>query len=206
LEEDKKASGYEVIRKFSHELVNPLTVVVGYAQILNSRDDLPAPIKQYAVKIEEQAKVCLSVVESILSSAEKKEEAVKTPAAAPGANRRKVAIVDDENVILKLAYEVLSPELDVSTFHSGDEAIERILEDDFDLIVVDLKMPGKFDGLGIFKELQARAPAKIERLCFFTGAGTQDEIDAIKFTKRPYLQKPFDIRKFKEFINERIPA
>jgi CheY-like chemotaxis protein len=74
--------------------------------------------------------------------------------------RRKILIVDDEEVIrkflkihlTKLGYEVMEA-------MDGEQAIERLGKDDFDLLICDILMPKK-DGWEVIKEVKSSPKTK----------------------------------------------
>ena len=61
-------------------------------------------------------------------------------------NKSKILVVDDELVICNSCFEILNEEgYEVETLQSSRVALEKIQEDFFDLIIVDLKMPDMDD-------------------------------------------------------------
>ncbi len=72
---------------------------------------------------------------------------------------RKVLVVDDDPVVGKSFHRVLSQDKGyvVITAHNAAEALERMREQDYDLVVTDIKMPG-MDGVELAEEVRARRP------------------------------------------------
>jgi OmpR family response regulator RpaB len=69
-------------------------------------------------------------------------------------NRAKILVVDDDPDIVKAAKRVLeSRSYQVITAQNGEECLERIREEEPDLIIMDLLMP-KLDGFGVCRELR----------------------------------------------------
>lgn len=59
-------------------------------------------------------------------------------------------LVDDEPVLLTVASEWLrSLGYAVTTAKNADEALEKLVESRFDLLVSDIVMPGSIDGLAL---------------------------------------------------------
>jgi len=66
----------------------------------------------------------------------------------------RLLVVDDEEVIRGLFLDMLEPEgYEVITASCGDEAVELAKRYDFDLILLDARMPG-MDGLQTFEEIK----------------------------------------------------
>jgi two-component system, NtrC family, response regulator AtoC len=102
-----------------------------------------------------------------------------------------IMIVDDEEIVrtsltswlLEDGYEVLSAE-------SGESALEELKKRDYDLVLIDLKMPG-MDGLQLMKEIKKDLPDL--PLIIMTAYATVDTaVKAIKEGAYDYLMKPFD--------------
>jgi CheY-like chemotaxis protein len=72
---------------------------------------------------------------------------------------RRVLVVDDDPVVGKSFHRVLSQDKGyvVITAHNAAEALERMRESEYDLVVTDIKMPG-MDGVELAEEVRARRP------------------------------------------------
>jgi OmpR family response regulator RpaB len=69
-------------------------------------------------------------------------------------NRVKILVVDDDPDIIRATTRVLeSRSYQVVTAQNGEECLERIREEEPDLIILDLLMP-KLDGFGVCRELR----------------------------------------------------
>lgn len=107
----------------------------------------------------------------------------------------RVLVIEDEAalgdaVAAALADEGFKPD----RAENGEEALARIRERHYDVIVCDLKMP-KVDGMAFFRDVSARMPHIARRLIFVTGdvAGT----DAERFLEESgcrWVPKPFRLR------------
>jgi excisionase family DNA binding protein len=120
------------------------------------------------------------------------------PAAAPppapraSTERPRILVVDDESSIRDLLAKTLAlAEYDVDTAPDGGSALERLRLYPYDLLIVDLKMPG-IDGLAVIREakrLNANLPVII-----ITGYSTESAaIDAVNLGVAGYLTKPFRV-------------
>jgi DNA-binding NtrC family response regulator len=113
----------------------------------------------------------------------------------------KILVVDDEISIRKLLFNLLEMErYYVELASSAEEALEKIKETAFDLIISDIKMPG-MDG---FKLLEKIRRMKVDSaVLFITGYGSVDSaIEAIRLGVVDYIEKPFDIRQFKKLVSQ----
>ncbi len=102
-----------------------------------------------------------------------------------------ILIVDDELFFRKLYRDILlDADYHVTVCSGGDEAIRKIRQEQFDLILTDMVMPGK-DGLDILR--YARTLPNPPDVILVTGhASLESAIDALKNGARDYLVKPFN--------------
>ena len=110
------------------------------------------------------------------------------------AKGKSVLVIDDEVWILELSKELLGTEgYDVETVVSGEEAVSRIAQRRFDVILSDWKMPG-LNGMHLYEQLLATDPVSAGRMIFMTGDVMNDVFqDFLKRNARSYLAKPFAI-------------
>src|SRR3972149_854399 len=99
-------------------------------------------------------------------------------------------IVDDEELFLIQIKEVLQRDgHDVVTANGGKDALNKLKEDSFDMVITDLRMP-RMDGLQLLKEIRnhfTQIPVVI-----MSGQGTIDlAVSAIKEGAADFLVKPF---------------
>ena len=73
---------------------------------------------------------------------------------------------------------------------SGREAFEKIEQNDYDLLLVDVKMP-QMNGLELYHKLSALHPELLKRFAFMTGISEQEKRDIISTLGLPVLHKPF---------------
>ncbi len=113
----------------------------------------------------------------------------------------RILLVDDEERFLKLLSERLEVRgLKVTYVTSGEEALARIEEQNFDVIVLDLAMPG-IDGIETLKQLKAKDPDS--EIIMLTGHATvHNGIEAMKLGAEDFLEKPVDIGLLLEKIGE----
>ena len=111
-----------------------------------------------------------------------------------------VLLVDDEKDFVEFLAERLQlKDFNVTIAFNGDEAIKLVEENEFDVIVLDVQMPGK-NGVETLKEIK-----KIEQLSqviMLTGHATvKTAIQGMKNGAYDYLMKPTDTDELIEMIN-----
>jgi DNA-binding NtrC family response regulator len=108
----------------------------------------------------------------------------------------RILVVDDEKnirITLAQALEDLGP---VDTAMNGEEALCLIEENEYRLVLLDLKMPG-MDGLTVLKRMAERRPEI--RFVIITAHGTVDNaVEAMKLGAVDYIQKPFSPAEIRE--------
>ena len=115
--------------------------------------------------------------------------------------KARVLLVDDEEDFLKtLAERLESRGLNVTTATSGESALASVEGHPYDLIVLDLAMPG-FDGIETLKRIKARQPDA--EIIMLSGHGSiRTSIEAMKLGACDFLQKPVDINELMSKIGE----
>ncbi len=115
----------------------------------------------------------------------------------------KILIVDDEKSLREFLQIVLTKEgYQVVTASDGEEAIEWIGKDIFDLVISDIKMP-KASGLDVLKAVKEVSPDTIV-LMITAFATTETAIEAMKQGAYNYLIKPFKIEEIKLIIKNAL--
>src|SRR5512141_1396302 len=102
----------------------------------------------------------------------------------------RVMIVDDHEIVRKGLGKVLAETLHpikVDEAGNGQEALNKILRSEYDLVVLDLKMPGK-SGLDVLKEIKQHQP-KLPVLILSMHPEEQFAIRAIRAGASGYLSK-----------------
>jgi CheY-like chemotaxis protein len=113
----------------------------------------------------------------------------------------RVLVVEDEPTVARLISDVLQDEgLHVEALLDGREALERAGEEDYDLVICDMKMP-ELDGERFYKTLSASGNPLSRRFLFVTGdvvaAHTQDFLERHQL---PYVAKPFRVEELTEKV------
>ena len=105
----------------------------------------------------------------------------------------RVLIVDDDPALLQALPETLRLRMGgvvVETTNSASAALDRIVKEEFDAIVTDIKMPG-MDGLELLAEIRARRPGTPTLI--ITGHGENElVVRALRGGASDFIQKPID--------------
>jgi len=106
----------------------------------------------------------------------------------------KVLIVDDDRSIRKTLRNILEYEkYEVEESTDGLDCLARIKQEDFDLIVLDIKMP-RMDGMEALERIQALKPDI--PVVMISGHGTIDTaVEAVKNGAFDFIQKPPDLNR-----------
>ncbi|HSM89335.1 MAG TPA: response regulator [Desulfobacterales bacterium] len=104
----------------------------------------------------------------------------------------RVLLVDDETIFTKNMAKLLKFRgYEVAAVNSGDAAIRELEQSRFDVIVLDLKMPG-MDGITTLKEIMKLG--LFTETLILTGHGSIDTaLEAMKLGAYDYLTKPCEI-------------
>ena len=103
---------------------------------------------------------------------------------------QRILVVDDEPINTRLLKFLLSDEgYEVMTAASADEALDVLNQDDFDLLLLDIMMPG-MDGLELCRQIRLRSQTPI---IFVTSRGeVKDKVIGLRAGGDDYISKPFD--------------
>jgi CheY-like chemotaxis protein len=118
--------------------------------------------------------------------------------------RTRILIVDDDAAITATFENILSGEgYDVATATDGDQAIDLAAREPFDVVLLDLVMPG-IDGLDALRRLRQVAPrARIIILSAYIEP--HREAEAFRLGAEAVLSKPPDLNKLLRFLGELMP-
>ena len=103
----------------------------------------------------------------------------------------KVLIVDDEKSIVKgLKYALEADGMLTDAAYDGEEALEKIETDEFDLILLDMMLP-KMDGMEVCRQVRSFSDVPI---VFLTAKGDDmDKILGLESGADDYITKPFNM-------------
>jgi len=119
---------------------------------------------------------------------------------------RLILVVEDESSLRELIANILLLDHhEVDTVRDGAEALYRIEQRAYDLIISDLQMPN-LDGPGLYAALRKRFGESLPRVIFVTGHAEADQfVPFLAETGDPVLTKPFtmeDLRTLVQWVLE----
>lgn len=106
-------------------------------------------------------------------------------------NNKKVLVAEDEEFIKKWLCELLEESgALVQCANDGEEALELLVNNVYDFVISDIKMPRK-SGYDIGKWIFEKRPAMKDKFLIITGVIDNDAANFCKEYSYPLLQKPF---------------
>lgn len=117
----------------------------------------------------------------------------------------KILIIDDEKSILDLLMVVFRKEgYTVETALSAKTALELIDQDEFDLILTDIKLP-QMSGMKILKHVKEKQPGM--PVVMITAYGTiKQAVEALKMGAMDYVVKPFNMEELKIIVAQGLES
>ena len=111
---------------------------------------------------------------------------------------KKILIVDDEELLVKgLKYSLEQDGYETDVAYDGEKAVEKIQDKKFDLMILDLMLPG-IDGLEVCQKVRENSQVPIIML---TAKGEDiNKILGLEYGADDYLTKPFNILELKARI------
>ncbi len=107
-------------------------------------------------------------------------------------NQFKVLLVDDEEEFVKTLGERLEMRgIEPTTAFTGEAALKRIAEEQPDIMVLDIKMPG-IDGMEVLRRVRKAYP-RIEVIMLTAHGSDKDKAEAERLGAFAYLRKPVDL-------------
>jgi adenylate cyclase len=205
--------------RLRHDLRTPLHQIIGYAELLEDeiRDAGQETFLADLGKIREAARRALEAVDQVVPPSSADPPVVFSdpdpPPVSPGAEepavplapapRPKPGPIDPTGVRLlvvddnELNRDMLSRRLggrgfDVEIAEDGEQALARIEQQAFDLVLLDVMMPG-LSGIDVLTRLRERWPESDLPVIMATARdSTEDVVEALRLGANDYVTKPLD--------------
>lgn len=119
----------------------------------------------------------------------------------PKVLKQNILVVDDADVNRSLLKAVLEGEGVIEGARNGDEALKKVIAQQFSAVVADVDMP-VMDGIEFYKKAVEMCPQLKDRFIFITGAAYPDRIDFFKHNRLRFLTKPAPISEIRRTVRE----
>lgn len=115
----------------------------------------------------------------------------------------KILIVDDEEIVIRSCRRILGDSMYVvDSTHDGQDALRKVDETEYDLMVLDIMMPG-IDGLEVLQHVKERHPG-VDVIMMTGLSEIQTAVKAMKLGAFDYLSKPFDPDELKHVVDRAL--
>ena len=115
----------------------------------------------------------------------------------------RVLLVDDEPHIITLLERALRAEgLEPVACEDGESALETLADDDIDLVLLDVGLPG-IDGFEVLRRIR-RAGSLVPVVMLTARTATQDTVDALDSGASDYVPKPFVVAELMARVRSRL--
>jgi len=120
-------------------------------------------------------------------------------------DKKRILVVDDQREILDVTSLVLqSAGYSTETASSGDEAVDRVTSEPFDLVLLDINMPG-MDGWETLRLI--RADDQLEQLVvimFSVKDEVSDKVHSLQEGASGFISKPYEVDQLVDRIDRAL--
>ncbi len=132
-----------------------------------------------------------------------KQTVLKEEKIEGGKKMKPILIVEDEVIMRESLRDWLTDiGYQVETAEEGKEALKIVTEQDFDVAILDLKLPGK-DGLEVLREAKAKRP-QLKGIIITAYPSVGTAIEAMREGVVDYLPKPLDLNGLEKLIRNTL--
>jgi adenylate cyclase len=207
---DRLHEAEATMRMLQHEVRTPLGHIIGYSEMLEEEieeRDLP-DLGDDLQKIRSAATRLLDLVDGKLLTDPTEEIAQVRPAdeasadaagaarivESVGVSRGSVLIVDEDvDVREQLSRRLEGEGFTVETAKDGIDALRRIADDECDLVVLDVMLPG-MNGLEVLERIRrSRSMSELPVLVTASSTDVNDAIEGLHRGGNDFIAKPFDV-------------
>lgn len=117
--------------------------------------------------------------------------------------KENMLVVEDEDIMRKALLDYFSDGgHNVDTANNGEKALEKYNLEDYNVMIIDLRLPGR-DGLSVLEEVRQKNPkAKVIIITAYPSVETEEE--AMRRGATEYLQKPFELSYLETLIKQAL--
>jgi DNA-binding NtrC family response regulator len=114
-----------------------------------------------------------------------------------------ILIVDDEPIVREAIHDwLVDAEYSVTTARTGEEALEIVARQDFDLVILDVRLPGK-TGIRVLQEIKEMKP-ETKAIVITAYASPELRTEAMELGAIHYLSKPIAPDQLEKHIQEAL--
>jgi signal transduction histidine kinase len=113
-----------------------------------------------------------------------------------------ILVVDDELSVRESMKMILNGRFDVLTTDSGHGALELVKQKEFDVVVLDIRMPD-LSGMEVLRHIKENESAP-EVILVTAYPSLETAKDAVKLGAYDYIEKPFTIEDFREIVHKGV--
>jgi len=116
---------------------------------------------------------------------------------------KRILVVDDEETVAEVIARALAKQGHVvDAVLSAGAALEKLTNNDYDLIVSDIRMPG-LSGKQLYEQIKEFSPSLAQHIIFTTGDTINPPTEQfLQETKNAYIVKPFQLNELQKLIDE----
>jgi DNA-binding NtrC family response regulator len=118
------------------------------------------------------------------------------------AHRRILVIDDEKNIRTMLTQALTAEDTVVETAVNGEEALDKIAQTAYDLVLLDLRLPG-MGGLEVLRAIR-ESDAKLPVILLTAHGSVESAVEAMRIGAINYLQKPFAPRELREAVDNAL--
>ena len=108
-----------------------------------------------------------------------------------GTSRKCILLADDSKAVRQLPKFILGMHMTLDIFEAGDglEAVNKLVERDFDLVITYIRMPN-MDGLSLIKRVRREISFEMPIIVVSTRGNEADRDEGLKLGANSYVTKP----------------
>lgn len=183
------------LRRLRHDLRNPIAALRGFAELLtedlHGAPLLERPVDQLLALADEVLEVMERIWQAVQSAADPdRGSATPRERTAPALTARILVVDDDDDIRALLVQQLRRDGHDAVAAGGGDEALRLLRQSDFDLVLLDLNLPG-MSGEEVLKRIVADPRLRDTPVIMVSSAIDQEGVlRCIETGAIDYLSKP----------------
>ena len=160
------------------------TLIKDYREFIPAAVDIQRHMRKIQRFIESDPEVC---------------DFLERSRSLPSVWQEKLLVVDDDKMTRNLLEAVIVAEGEVETATDGEEALEKIREKYFEIIITDLDMP-RMNGIELYEKALEMFPAIRDRFLFFSGSLEESHLSFFRENDLRHLEKASPVKKIRKAV------